>query len=394
MTAAIFWTSAAIIVYTYAGYPLLVAALSRLRPAPRFDHHHTPPLTLVIAAYNEAAVIARKLSESLELDYPPDRLQIIVAADGSDDATPEIARRFADRGVEVLWDPQRRGKMAALNRAMAHATGTVVVFSDANCRYRHDALREMAAPFADPSVGVVTGAKTVSADDGLGYSEGLYWRYESAIRRAETRLGCSMGVNGEIFAVRRSLFSPAPAWVVNDDAWIAMEVVKAGYRVVYNHRAVSIEEVSSSAAEESERRTRIIAGHLRQYSRLSAYPWRRPVVLWQLASHKLARPILPFAMAAAFASAGLAALLPAGRSGPAALAPPVAAAAFGAQGAFYALALVGDRLGTRIGRVAYVPKFLLDSNIAQLNGWLRHLRGGQSPVWQMAERSDRTAVKS
>jgi cellulose synthase/poly-beta-1,6-N-acetylglucosamine synthase-like glycosyltransferase len=351
----------------------------------------------VIAAYNEEAVIATKIEESLALDYPPEHLEIIVAAEGSNDSTPAIAESYADRGVRALWHPERRGKMAALNRATAAATGDVVVFSDANCRYRPDALRHMAGPFADASVGVVTGHKTVLADDGLGYSEGLYWRYESVIRKAETRLGCSLGVNGEIFAVRRSLFSPAPAWVVNDDAWIAMEVIRAGYRVVYNERAVSMEKVSATAAEESERRTRIIAGHLRQYSRSSSYPWRRPVVMWQLVSHKLLRPVVPFGMAGALLASTLAVVFPpagSGIGGVLGLAPPFGAATFGLQAGFYALAAVGDHLGRAIGRIAYLPKFLVDSNLAQIRGVIRHLRGGQSPVWTMADRSAETGVPS
>ncbi len=387
MIAVVFWSAVAVILYTYAGYPILVTVASRLRPERRDDVTHNPGLTLVIAAYNEEAVIERKITESLELNYPSDRLQIIVAADGSDDATPEIARRWSDRGVELLWHPERRGKMAALNRAMAHARGDVVVFSDANCSYHRDALREMAAPFADPTVGVVTGHKTVLSDDGLGYSEGLYWRYESAIRRAETRLGCSMGVNGEIFAVRRSLFSPAPPWVVNNDAWIAMEAVKDGYRVVYADRAISTERVSATAAEEAERRTRIIAGHLKQYSRLSSYPWRRPIIMWQLTSHKLLRPVLPVAMAAAFVASGLAVILPgtgSGWRGLAGLAAPFGLAAFALQVTFYGVAFAGEHLG----KVGYVPKFLVDSNVAQLKGAVRHFRGGQNPVWEMADRSD------
>ena len=389
MIGIVFWVSVGVVFYVYAGYPLIVAALSRLWPRREFPADHLPPLTLIIAACDEESVIATKIEESLRLDYPPDRLQILIAADGSRDATAEIASHFD--GVEVMWQPERRGKMAALNRAMERARGEVVVFSDANCRYRHDALREMAAPFADPTVGVVSGRKMVAASDGLGYSEGLYWRYESAIRRAETRLGCCLGVNGEIFAIRRSLFSPAPAWVVNDDTWMAMHVIKAGYRVAYNDRAVSTEEVSETATEEKERRTRMIAGNLKQYSRPSAFPWTRPVVLWQLVSHKLARRLVPFGMLGALLAALAAvAVQPegAGWGAVAALAPPFGALALGAQTAFYLAAAAGDRLG----KVAYVPRFLVDSNVAQVRGILRHLRGGQSPVWTKASRrsSDRS----
>jgi len=182
----IFWVAVALVTYTYAGYPLILALASRLR-RPRVWPEHTPSLTLIIAAYDEAAVIEAKLRDTLALDYPADRLQVIVAADGSTDATAAIAASFAPR-VELVHRPARAGKMAAINRAMEQARGEVVVFSDANNRYLPDALREMARPFADPAVGAVTGRKTVAAEDGLGYSEGLYWRYESKIRSWETRL--------------------------------------------------------------------------------------------------------------------------------------------------------------------------------------------------------------
>jgi cellulose synthase/poly-beta-1,6-N-acetylglucosamine synthase-like glycosyltransferase len=252
MIGIVFWAAVALVAYTYAGYPLLLALAARLRRPPRWPEH-TPSLTLIIAAYNEEAVLAAKLRDTLTLHYPADLLQVMVAADGSDDATAAIAASFAPR-VEVLHRPERAGKMAAINRAMEQARGEVVVFSDANNRYLPDALREMARPFADPRVGAVTGRKTVAAEDGLGYSEGLYWRYESKIRTWETRLGCCVGVNGEIFAIRRSLFRPAPPGVVNDDAWMAMEVIKAGLDVVYNPRAVSVERVSPTAADEARRR--------------------------------------------------------------------------------------------------------------------------------------------
>jgi hypothetical protein len=254
----------------------------------------------------------------------------------------------------------------------------------------------MAAPFADPAVGVVTGRKSVLERNGLGYSESLYWRYESAIRKAETRLGSVLGVNGEIFAVRRRLYSPGPTWVVNDDSWIAMEAIKAGHRSVYNERAVSMEPVSATAAEEAERRARIVAGLLAQYSRISAYPWRRPIVMWQLVSHKLLRPILPIGMAGALYASLLATIFPPEGSGWSAvvvLAPPFGAIALGLQILFLALALIGDHLGSRIGRLAYVPKFFIDSMLAQIRGWARHLGGRQPAAWEKAARSPGVGVR-
>jgi hypothetical protein len=281
--------------------------------------------------------------------------------------------------------------MAAINRAMEHARGEVVVFSDANNRYLPDALREMARPFADPAVGAATGRKTVAAEDGLGYSEGLYWRYESKIRSWETRLGCCVGVNGEIFAIRRGLFRPAPSGVVNDDAWMAQEVIKAGGNVVYNEKAVSVERVSPTAADEAKRRARIVAGQYQMLGRPGEWPWRRPVVLWEMVSHKVLRPLVPFGMIAAAAAAIAALIRPGSGSGVAGLfhlARPWNWVAAGGQAAFYALAAVGHRLGGPLGKVAYVPRFLVDSNVAALRGLARHLRGGQSANWERVGRRE------
>ena len=177
------------ILYTYAGYPLLLALLARTRRKPAPYPAAQPLVTLLIAAYKEEAVIARKLDNSLELDYPRERLQILVAADGSDDRSAEIVQGYADHGVELNYTPERGGKMAAINRAMPNARGEIVVFSDANNMYDPRAIRELIAPFADPKVGAVTGAKTIVQDEGgLSESEGLYWKYESFIKKQETRL--------------------------------------------------------------------------------------------------------------------------------------------------------------------------------------------------------------
>ncbi|MDX1691962.1 MAG: glycosyltransferase family 2 protein, partial [Acidimicrobiia bacterium] len=348
MIGIVFWSAVGVIAYVYAGYPLLVVGLAALR---RGRRHRTggplPTVTLVVAAYNEQDVIGRKVAEALALDYPPELLDIIVAADGSDDATAHIARSFTDPRVTVLHHPERRGKMAALERAAEVATGEILAFSDANNRYTADAVQHLVAPFADVEVGMVTGRKTVETDDGLGYSEGLYWRYEGIIRRAETRLGICVAWNGEILALRRDLFAPAPRGVVNDDAWLALAVLTEGRRIVYEPDAVSIEPVSATAVEERERRTRMFAGIWQLYGpRLAVrLPWRRPATLWALVSHKLLRPVVALAFVAAGAAtlAGLVAT-PAG-GGIGSFAPPWPGIAAAAQVAGYGLALVGPRVG-------------------------------------------------
>ncbi len=256
MIGNIFWTCVAAVAYTYAGYPLLVGALARLRPRPAAYPATEPHVTVIIAAYNEAAVLAAKLENVLGLDYPAGKLQIVVAVDGDDDGSCAIVERFADRGVELSYSPERRGKMAAINRAVARARGDVLLFSDANNMYMPDAMRHLVAPFSDRTVGAVTGAKLIADGDGaLGDSEGLYWKYEAFIREQETRLGCCTGVAGEILAVRADLFEAPPNSIICDDFWIATQLIRRGYRVVYVGQAKSIERVSVAAADEVTRRT-------------------------------------------------------------------------------------------------------------------------------------------
>lgn len=395
MIAALFWLSVGAMVYTYLGYPLLVTLLARTRPRPQPYPPTTPAITLLIAAYNEQAVIARKLENSLALDYPRHRLQILVAADGSDDRTPEIVRQYAEQGVELVYQPQRRGKMAAINRAIGAARGEIVVFSDANNLFEPSALRHLAAPFADPQVGAVSGAKIILDGDGaLGESEGLYWKYESYIKEQETRLGSCTGVAGEILAIRRSLFRPPPEEIINDDFYLALQTIRQGYRVVYAPRARSFERVSPSAEEEITRRTRINAGRYQALLRSPRLlPRHSPLVWWQVISHKFLRPLVPFAMLGTL-FASLFTLLRPPRPGKSAflrLAPPYNWFFFSLQALFYGLAIAGNRLersGGKTGKLLYLPAFLLNSNLAALLGFYHFLAYQGRPQWKRVRRPE------
>jgi cellulose synthase/poly-beta-1,6-N-acetylglucosamine synthase-like glycosyltransferase len=384
----VFWASVSLVLYVYAGYPVLVTLAALTRPAPRWPEGPLPKVTLMIAAYNEEAVIEAKLQRVLDLDYPPDLLQVVVAADGSDDRTVAIARTFEDRGVEVLHGPERRGKMAAINRAMAAATGDIVVFSDANNTFAPDAITRLVAPYTDDRVGVTVGYKTVGGASGLGFSEGAYWRYESHIRRMETRLGCTVGVNGEICSIRRDLFRPAPDGTINDDQWMAHMVIRSGSNVVFCPDAISYEEISATPEEETERRSRMVAGQYQVFARAHReIPWRRPLVAWMLVSHKLLRPLVPFGMIGAVVAAALAVAVGVEDGGVWALAGGWGIAAAISQAAFYGVAFAGRRLEGTLGRIAYVPRFLVDSNLAALRGLWRHLTGSQSAIWVRADRT-------
>jgi cellulose synthase/poly-beta-1,6-N-acetylglucosamine synthase-like glycosyltransferase len=373
--------SAFAIVYTYLGYPLLLGLFARLRRAPVTYAPATPFVSLVIAAYNEQDTIAAKVENSLDLDYPRDRFEIIVASDGSTDATPDIVRGYAVQGVILSESPARGGKTAAINRAIALAKGEIVVFSDANNLYDVGTLRAAVAPFSDSTVGAACGNKHIAHGDGpLGESEGTYWKYEGWIKKQESRLGSTVAVLGEVLAIRRELFEPAPEAIINDDHYIALRILKRGYRVIYTPDAISRERVSPTVEDEIARRTRMVAGLYQTLVRpRELFPWKRPVVCWQLVSHKFMRPLVPLWMIAVLAS-NVALVLQTGAA--------LWLALLVAQVAFYLVAIIGLSRTTddRLSRVLYVPTFLVSSNLAALLGLYRYSTGQQSPLWTRSRR--------
>lgn len=375
------------IFYAYVGYPLILFGLSWLKKQPPAYSNIEPKVTLIIAAYNEEAVIGSKLNNSLALEYPPDKLQIIVAADGSNDRTAEIVRSFADQNVQLNDSPERKGKMAALMRAMSLAEGEIVLFSDANNLYDPQTVQALVRPFADQTVGATTGAKSILKGDGaLGDSEGLYWKYESAIKKMETKLGCCTAVAGEILAIRRDLFRPAPPEILIDDLYTALQIIRDGYRVVYVPQARSRERVSATAGDEMTRRSRIITGRYQVLAQAGKLlPWKRPFIVWKIVSHKFVRPLVPFAMIGALVTTVTAVLLPA-NSWFYQMAPWL----LGLQLLFYGLAIVGNRLETKglFGKLLYIPTFLTNSNWAAILGCYRYFTQHQTGVWQRVSRRE------
>ncbi len=375
----VFISSILLIAYTFFGYPALLALWARLRPrGVASDPGLTPTVSLIIAAYNEADVIEAKLRNCFALDYPHDLLEIIVAADGSDDATAELAS--GDPRVKVLYQPERKGKMAAINRAVSEAQGEILIFSDANNLYTPDTLRALLAPFGDPAVGVVTGRKAI--DDGSGRAldraEGLYWRYESKIKEWESRIGSVTGVAGEILAVRRAAFRAPPVGTVNDDFVLAMLAAIDGWRVVYAPHAVSLEPASATLDDEATRRSRIVTGRYQAlWQLLPSMVRKRPQLAWQVISHKGLRPFVPFAMLTTLLS-NLALLRGAAW----------ARWMVALQGAFYGGALVGwwNEARGRRNRWLYLPYYFCRVNGASVQGLQRFLSRRNHALWAKAKR--------
>jgi cellulose synthase/poly-beta-1,6-N-acetylglucosamine synthase-like glycosyltransferase len=373
-----FWVGAGMVAFAYAGYPALIALLAILRPQCVRRADITPTVSLVIAAYNEAGHLARKLENCLQLDYPPDRLEIIVASDGSHDATVMVATAFQGRGITVMAFPTRRGKPAILDDVLPRCRGDIVVLSDSRQLYERSALRTLVQNFADPRVGAVSGELHFAQDPehpGVGRGVGFYWRYEKLIRRAESRFDSTVGATGAIYAIRHELFEPIPVDTLVDDVLIPLRIVWRGYRVVFEPGARAFDQAARSSREEFVRKVRTIAGTLQLFSR-ERWLWT-PLTnrLWfQTISHKLFRILGPFALVAMLVSS----LLLARTS-------LFYGAALGAQMVFYGLAGLGF-CGKRIGRRSWVavPHAFCLLNIAALVGVLRFVTRSQAVTWQRA----------
>ena len=262
----LFWIFLSIVVYTYLGYTLvlfLLAGIHRMfskKPAGR-ELNFEPQVTLFIPAYNEVDFIDRKMQNIRALDYPPDKLKVIWITDGSTDASREFLARYD--GISVFHEAERRGKIHAMNRGILHTTTPYVIFTDANTMMNPGALREMVRFFSDARVGCVAGEKRISeahVDKAVGAGEGLYWKYESLIKRLESETGSAVGAVGELFAIRRELFEPVSEDTLLDDFTISLQIACKGYQVKYAPGAWGVETASISVTEEMKRKVRIATG--------------------------------------------------------------------------------------------------------------------------------------
>ena len=384
-TIIIFWFSVGIILYVYIIYPFLIAFLAKLRTKPAHKRQIYPSVTLLVAAYNEDEVIREKIENSLNLDYPKDKLEIAILADGSTDKTCSIVKEYAGKGVWLYYQSDRKGKTAALNRVVPLTHGEIILFSDANNIFRLDVVSKLACNFADPNVGAVTGKKILfKTKSALGESENLYWRYESLIRTNESQFNSTTGVVGEILAVRRELYAPLSESVINDDFFIAMEVIKRGYRVIYEPEAISEEMPSASIRDESVRRARISAGYYQLIGDLLLLVPSAPFFVFQAVSHKFLRPFIPFFMIIAFLTNIILATQ-----------QPFTNNKFIffiiGQAFFYFFAFFGGSLyilGIK-SKLLYVPFYFCITNFSYIVGFYKFLFGRQTAIWEKALRESK-----
>ena len=310
--AVAFWISLGFVVYVYLGYPVLLFVWRALAEKPVHKVSGTPPVTIILAAHNEQETIAQKLRNCLEQDYPPDRLEIMVSLDGPTDGTEQVARQFENNRVHVLHCADHRGKTAALNAAAAAAQGEILVFVDARQRLDQQAIRELVADFADPSVGAVSGELMISdsamtADDRqAGSAVGLYWRYEKYIRQLESGVHSVVGATGALYALRRELFRALSDDLILDDVAIPMQAVLHGKRIVFEPAARVYDRSSCCPRGEFGRKVRTLAGNYQLIGRMPELmaPWRNRIWL-QFVSHKVGRLLVPYFLAVLFLSNAL-----------------------------------------------------------------------------------------
>lgn len=371
MSVWIFWIALAIVAYAYAGYPLLAIGLARLLGSDPARAPLTPPLTVIVAAHDEAPRIAARVRDILDQDYPPENLRVVVIDDGSSDGTAAAAD-VGDPRVRVLRLDRNGGKAAALNAGIAAATTDLLVFADARQRFAHGALRMLAEPFADPEVGAVSGELEIEPDDsGRAADIGLYWRIETALRACEARLGWLHGVSGAIHAMRRELAPTLPAGLILDDMYLPINVLFAGKRVWMSREAIALDSGSRDEAEEFRRKLRTLAGNWQLIARLPRLldPFSNPV-WFAFVSHKLSRLLAPWALLAAL----VAALCAGG---------PFYTALFVLQLLTYlvaAVAIFSPRLTARVPLASTAGTFVMLNSAALLSlpAWLR----GSGSLWK------------
>lgn len=372
-----------ILIYVYVVYPVLLRFLPGIHAEARVtdaDTPYQPTVTLIIPAYNELQVIRHKLENSLAIDYPKDRLEIIVASDGSDDGTNDVVGNFESQGIDLRAYSPRSGKISVLNRTIVEARGEIIVLCDANVMFDPKALGRMASHFADPMVGAVTGDVRIRSEDApFGESEGLYYRYERFIQMKESAIGSTVAVDGGMYALRKNLYHPLPADTILDDFVIGMNVALSGHRVVYDPTVLASENATVDVRQEFRRKVRIVAGAFRELIRGHAVPGpRHGQLFWSYVSHKLLRWLIPWFLLVIFCCSlilmrhdtGFSILL-----------------LVGAQLAFYSCALLGaTRPNARWPAIIGIPFYFCMVNAAAWLGSLRGICGVEQVTWKKATR--------
>lgn len=381
-----FWIGIALIVYTYVGYGVIIYILSKLRgeatlPSTPSDND-LPEVTLLIAAYNEERFIASKIENSLALAYPPEKLNVWIVTDGSTDKTLEIATGYSR--VKTFHTPERSGKIHAVNRVIKLITTPIVIFSDANTVLNSAAVKNIVRHFQDDKVGGVSGEKKIKmneADNASGAGEGIYWKYESALKKMDSQLSTAIGAAGELFALRTHLYNTPEPDTIIEDFVTSMKIVSLGYRFVYEPDAYATETASATIKDEWKRKVRISAGGIQAVLRMPEFfnPFRYGIISWQYISHRVLRwTVTPLALLLVL----LANVLLFNRSF-------LYQLTLYGQLVFYLIALTGHFMREKKIAVKgfFVPYYFCMMNLSVFAGVGRLIRNQQSAVWEKSERA-------
>jgi cellulose synthase/poly-beta-1,6-N-acetylglucosamine synthase-like glycosyltransferase len=371
-----FWVALVLLVYIYFGYPLVLTILAALsRKLEDSVNVPWPSVTLLISAYNESQVMAAKLDNALALEYPREKLEILVISDASDDGTDEIVQQYSRSGVRLVRQPLRMGKTAGLNLGVEQAGGQILVFSDANALYRPDAIRHLVRRFSNPQVGYVVGnARYIEkgVESSSAESEGLYWKLETYLKKKESLFCSVVGGDGAIYAIRKELYSPLLPTDINDFL-NPLQIIVRGYQGVFEQAAICYEEAAEQFSQEYRRKVRIISRSLNALRRVPAVlnPFKNPKHWFLLVSHKLLRWLAPFFMILLFFTSLVLWRFPVYRT--------VAIL----QIIFYSLAFLGWiwEPKNRLGKVFSITFYFCMVNLASLIGCVKCLRGELSGKW-------------
>lgn len=372
----VFWVACGAVVYTYLLYPLLLAILSvfarRSDPSPSYF----PTISILIAAFNEEAAIGRKLEETLALDYPTNRMEVLVLSDCSSDRTDEIVHSCPDPRVRLVRGASRYGKTHVQNLGAQEAKGEILVFSDATTHYNNDALRYLVSKYQDPRVGAVAGHSVyfnASTSSASGIGTIVYWTYENLIKRFQARIYSLTGCSGCIYSVRRALYTELAADIISDlvqPLW----VLKKGFRVAFDERALGHEETTNTSAQEFAMRVRVVTRAIRGLLSVRELlnPFRHPWIAFQLWSHKVLRWMVPLALVVMFITSAL-------------LSVDIAFFRYAtvAQAAFYVAAALGMVAPVRRHlRILGIPAFFCLINLAAVRGVAECVLGKKYVVWE------------
>lgn len=377
----LFWSSGLLICYAYVFYAAFLGIIRHfIPPSPSPTCHELPTISIIVAAYNEERAIEERIKNCFNLDYPKEKIEIIVASDGSTDSTNKIVASFTDPRVRLLPLKERRGKVNAINEAAPQSQNEILIFSDATSHFDPNLAKKLVRHFGSEKVGCVCGNVVFENAEGskTGELEGAYWRLETYLRNREGERGCTLGATGAAFAMRRELWAPCPSNAIVEDLVIPMRILQQGYRVNFEPEAIAIETAAEKIEEEFERRRRIGAGALQSFFLL--LPMLNPAKgfpAFAFVSHKVLRWVTPLLMILALAS-----------NMTLAIKSPFYAGILVPHVLFYTFALLGLLVGSknRVYRILSLPYYFVSMNTALLWGYIRYLRGTQKVTWNRVNR--------